>query len=78
MISCAKGAILNHDDLRVAAAAAQLAAEYVESLFRAQRPLGKRATSAEREHRVALGLSAREYRRHLRNIERVRKAKRRA
>jgi hypothetical protein len=77
MVPCQKGAILNHGDLKVSAAAAELAAEYCESILRAETPLGRRANPEERELLIALGLSARAYRRHLRSIERVRKAKRR-
>lgn len=75
MISCPKGAILNRDDLATAADAAQLAAEYLESIFRAETPLPKRASTVRRERIMSLGLRARTFRKHLKAIQRVRKVK---
>jgi hypothetical protein len=77
MKRCPFGAIFTHDDLKIAAAAAQLAAEYVDSIIRAERPHARKLTTVEREHLNDLRGSAREYRNHLRKLERVRKAKRR-
>jgi hypothetical protein len=78
MTPCPKGAILNHDDLKIAAASAQLAAEFVEGIIDTETPHGRRATPKARERLKALRTSAREYRTHLRKIEGVRMARRHA